>query len=134
MTKNQDYQQRAADFLRQWQQQMTQQMGNPDTIAAMLAAMQHFGAPPHDANARRPAHAPDARDDAIGDIARRLHAVEQQLRKLHARLDAAEKPARTTKRAHAKPVATFKRAVPATKRTVAKRKHVAEPGRANPKR
>jgi uncharacterized protein YPO0396 len=125
MTQKQDYQQRAAEFLRQWQEQMTRQMSNPDTIAAMLAAMQQFGAPPHDANARRPAHAPDARDDAIGDLAKRLDAVEQQLRRLHARLDAAEKPARTAKRADAKPVAKSKRAVPATKRAVAKRKPVA---------
>ncbi|HOU37218.1 MAG TPA: OmpA family protein [Candidatus Omnitrophota bacterium] len=79
MTKNDDYQQRAADFLRQWQDQMTRQMNNPDAIAAMLAAMQQFGAPPHDANARRPAHAPDARHDAIGDLTERLHALEQQL-------------------------------------------------------
>ena len=98
MGKNDDYQSRAADFLRQWQEQMTRHMTNPDTIAAMLAAMQQFGATPHDANARRPAHAPDARDDAIGDLAKRLHAVEQQLRRLHARMDAAEKPARTGQR------------------------------------
>ena len=117
MTKKQDTNQRAGEFLRQWQEQMTRQMTNPDTIAAMLAAMQQFGAPPHDANARRPAHAPDARDDAIGDIAKRLSAVEQQLRRLHARLDAAEKPARTSKRADAKPVAK-------RKRPVAKRKPV----------
>ena len=123
MSKNQDYQQRAADFLRQWQEQMTRQMGNPDTIAAMLAAMQQFGAPPHDANARRPSHAPDARHDAIGDLAKRLHTVEQKLHRLHARLDAAEKSARTTGRADAKPVAK-------PKRTVAKRKPVSKPKRA----
>ena len=98
MGSNNDNQRRAAEFLRQWQEQMTKQMTNPDAIRAMLDAMQHFGKPAHDANARRPAHAPDARDDAIGDLAKRLHAVEQQLRRLHARMDAAEKPARTGQR------------------------------------
>ncbi|MFZ4541560.1 MAG: hypothetical protein ACOYNL_07095 [Rickettsiales bacterium] len=98
---------------------MTRQMTNPDAIRSILEAMQQFGAKPHDANARRPAHAPDARHDAVWDLAKRLHAVEQQLRKLSARMDAAEKPARTGKRATAKPVA-------ATKRTMVKRKPVAK--------
>lgn len=121
MTGPQDNQQRAAEFLRQWQEQMTKQMSNPDAIRAMLDAMQQFGKPAHDANARRPAHAPDARDDAIGDLAKRVHALERELRQLHARVDAAEKPARTGKRANAKPVAKSKRAVDKPKRTDAKR-------------
>lgn len=111
MTKNQDYQARAAEFLRQWQEQMTRQMTHPDAIAAMLAAMQQFGAKPHDANARRPTHAPHARDDAGGDIAQRLDAVERNLARLHARLDAAEKSARTGKRPDARDVAKGKRRV-----------------------
>lgn len=120
MTGPKDNQQRAAEFLRQWQEQMTKQMTNPDAIRAMLDAMQQFGKPPHDANARRPAHAPDARDDAIRDLAKRVHALEHELRQLHARMDAAQKPARTGKRADTKPVAKSKRAVAEPKRTAAK--------------
>jgi hypothetical protein len=129
VTTTNDNQQRAAEFLRQWQEQMTKQMTNPDAIRAMLDAMQHFGKPAHDANARRPAHAPDARDDAIGDYAKRLLAVERQLSalgkqfsELHARVDAAKKPARASNRPSAS-------AVEKNKRPVAKRKPVAKPKR-----
>ncbi len=121
MSSNNDHQHRAAEFLRQWQEQMTKQMSNPDTIRAMLDAMQHFGKPAHDANARRPAHAPDARDDAIGNLAKRLDTMERELRRLHARMDAAEKPARTRKRATAKPVAKREATVGKPKRADAKR-------------
>lgn len=121
VNSNSDNHRRAAEFLREWQEQMTKQMTSPDAIRAMLEAMQQFGKPPHDANARRPANAPDARDDAIGDIAKRLDAVERELRRLHARLDAAEKPARTGKRADATAVAKRKPAVGKSKRTNAQR-------------
>lgn len=121
MNSNSDNQRRAAEFLRQWQEQMTKQMTSPDAIRAMLEAMQPFGKPAHDANARRPAHAPDARDDAIGDLAKRVRAVERELQRLHARLDAAEKPARTGKRAAANPVAKREAAMGKPKRANAKR-------------
>lgn len=121
MNSNSDNQRRAAEFLREWQAQMTRQMTSPDAIRAMLEAMQQFGKPPHDANAQHPAHAPDARDDAIGDLAKRLHAVERELRQLHARLDAAQKPARTGKRAAANPVAKRKPAMGKPKRANAQR-------------
>lgn len=134
MPSKQDNQQRAEDFLRQWQEQMTRQMTSPDAINAMLAAMKQFGSAPDDANARRPAHAPDARDAAIRDLAERVRAMERQLAKLHDRLlslDAkAKKPARAKRGAAAKPVAAAKRAV-AERKPVVKSKRTTTSKRRN---
>lgn len=108
MSPKHDHQARAAEFLRQWQDAMTRQMTNPDTLAAMLAMMQNFGAP-HDANARHTAHASRAGDDAGRDYAQRLDALERRVAELHARLDAAEKPARAKPGRRGKPVEASKR-------------------------
>lgn len=124
MPKPDDMTSKAAEFLKQWQEQMTKQMRDPDIIRTMLAAMQPFGAKAHDENARQPAPAMDAHGDAIRKLTRRVDALERELADLHAQLlsmDAkAKKPTGARRRSNAKPVAKPKRAVAKPKRTVAK--------------
>jgi hypothetical protein len=123
MAKATDYTTQAAEFLKAWQTQMTNQMHNPDVIAAMLAAMQSFGAKTDDQDARKPSHAPDAGDDAIRQLTRRIDGLERELAALHARLLSlaaqTKNPARAGNGRHAKPVAAIKRPVAKAKRGVA---------------
>lgn len=121
-----DAAQMAQEFLKLWQKQMTAAMTDPKAVAATLDAMKGFYAPPeprHDASPRRPAAAPDAAVHAVRDLTRRLERLEQSLERLHARMDAAEKPARAGNRPVAKSVERNKRAAkPNGKRVAAKSK------------
>src|SRR5690606_6416968 len=124
-----------ADFLNQWQAQMTRQMHNPDVIRALLSAMQSFaGANAHDETTRKSAPSTDAHDAAIARLARRLDAVERRLDEL-ARLVSVvaetQKPAGTKPRRRTEPVEQRKRPVATGRRGDAK-KPSAKP--ATPKR
>lgn len=125
MAKTNDMTEKAAEFLKNWQTQMTKQMRDPDMIRAMLAAMQPFGAKPHDENARQPAPAMDAADDAIRQLTRRVDALERQLAQLNVRVFSlaakAKNPAGTGRRGNAKPLAKRAKPVAKPKRAVAKR-------------
>lgn len=126
-----DAAQMAQEFLKLWQKQMSSAMTDPKAVAATLDAMKGFyTAPeaPNDARARRPAAAPDAAQHAVRDLTRRLDKLEQSVGKLHARLDAAEKPARAKPRPVAKRVERNKRAAkPNGKRMAAKSKSKPKP-------
>ena len=110
----------AAEFLKQWQAQMTRQMHDPDMIRAMLAAMQPFGAAAHDETSRQSSPAPDAGDDAIARLERRVGQLERLVSELAGRdvsvAAKAKKSAGAAKRVRTKPVAKPKRGV-AKKRT-----------------
>ena len=127
MAKTADYSTRAADFLKQWQTQMTQQMRDPDVIRAMLAAMQPFAAPgaAHDESPQQHAYSAHADDAAIRHLAKRLDAVERTLARFEQLLSLApeaKNPAGTGRRVRPKPVAKPKRPVAKSKPAMAKPK------------
>ncbi len=110
----------AQEFLKIWQQQITKTMTDPNTVEATLATMQQFYGAGHDAPARRPAPAPDARDDAIAKLSQRIRKLEQSVSALTTRLDAAQKSAGTKRRSVAKTVAERKRTTKRPGKPVAK--------------
>ncbi|MFZ4125120.1 MAG: hypothetical protein ACOYJ2_03495 [Rickettsiales bacterium] len=108
MATKTDYTAQAQAFLRLWQDQMHQQMTNPDAIKTMLAAMHRMSGGTND-TPRNPTHAPADGDDAIGLFDARLKRVERQLERLAKRLDeihaATRAPRRNANKSNAKRVA-----------------------------
>src|SRR6202000_2312428 len=111
MADSNDMARMAQQFLALWQREVTRQMSDPATVAAMMNAMQAFTAaspkePAHD-GARRPAPAPDAELPAVRQLSKRVAELERELARLQ-RLQPvpakSKKPARAKRRSGSKRV------------------------------
>ena len=111
--QNNAYQQLAKEFMDLWQKQISSVVSDKQFIQAMLEMFQSSQKPashdrPHESSAADPAHAPDAGDGVLAELAFRLAMCEKRIAVLEQQLKKPAKPRATAKPAGKRPVGRSK--------------------------